>query len=184
MKWEELPKFIEDGNYEITVRLPELVNKIETYKVSKDKSVVEYNLDMNPDFQRGHVWMEEQQIKYIETLLMGGAKNARVIYLNCPDWSFNNENNYHDFVCIDGLQRYTAIKRFINNEIKVFGCYLNEIEDKDKMLRRVEMRLNINSLKSKKDVLKWYLQINDGGTPHTKEEIERVKKLYEKELGK
>ena len=46
------------------------------------------------------------------------------------------------------------------------------------------MRLNINSLKSKKDVLKWYLHINDGGTPHTKEEIERVKKLYEKELGK
>ena len=33
MKWEELPKFIEDGNYEITLRLPELVNKIETYKV-------------------------------------------------------------------------------------------------------------------------------------------------------
>ena len=56
---------------------------------------------------------------------------------------------------------------------------VNKIEDKDKMLRTVEMRLNINSLKSKKDVLKWYLQINDGGTPHTKEEIERVKKLYE-----
>ena len=61
---------------------------------------------------------------------------------------------------------------------------VNEIEYKDKMLRRVEMRLNINGLKSKKDVLKWYLQINDGGIPHTKEEIERVKKLYEKELGK
>ena len=61
---------------------------------------------------------------------------------------------------------------------------VNEIEDKDKMLRIVEMRLNINSLKSKKDVLKWYLQINDGGTPHTKEEIERVKKLYNEELGK
>ena len=61
---------------------------------------------------------------------------------------------------------------------------VNKTEDKYKMLRRVEMRLNINSLKSKKDVLKWYLQINDGGTPHTKEEIERVKKLYEKELGK
>ena len=103
---------------------------------------------------------------------------------NQPRRTFNNESNYHDFVCIDGLQRYTAIKRFINNEIKVFGCYLNEIEDKDKMLRRVEMRLNINSLKSKKDVLKWYIQINDGGTPHTKEEIERVKKLYNEELGK
>ena len=41
------------------------------------------------------------------------------------------------------------------------------------------MLLNVNDLKTKKEVLQWYVQMNAGGTPHSAEEIERVKKLME-----
>ena len=43
------------------------------------------------------------------------------------------------------------------------------------------MKLNINNLKTKKEVLSQYIEMNEGGTPHTKEEIDKVKELLKKE---
>jgi hypothetical protein len=70
---------------------------------------------MNPDFQRGHVWTEEQQIAYVEYLLKGGM-SGRTFYFNKPSWKNKDTiNGYDDFVCVDGLQRTTAIEKFLNN---------------------------------------------------------------------
>ena len=49
----------------------------------------------------------------------------------------------------------------------------------DTDLIRHSMVFNVNDLKTKKEVLQWYIQMNAGGTPHSAEEIERVKKLME-----
>ena len=83
-------------------------------------------------------------------------------------------------VCVDGLQRFTAIKRFINNEIQVYGSYYKEFEDSVRV--SLNMKININCLQTKKEVLEWYLQINEGGTPHTKSEIDKVKNLLKGEV--
>ena len=77
------------------------------------------------------------------------------------------------------MQRLTAIYRFINNEIKVFGSYFNEYTDLA-MLNSHTVKLNINDLKTEREVLQWYIDMNAGGTPHTTEEIERVKQMIEK----
>lgn len=83
-----------------------------------------------------------------------------------------------DFVCVDGLQRITATKRFIHNEIKVFGHYFNEFEGNPGCCN--DLRININNLKTRKEVLQWYLQFNSGGTIHTNKELDKVKELLEK----
>jgi len=44
-----------------------------------------------------------------------------------------------------------------------------------------DMRININDLPTKKDVLQWYVEMNSNGTIHTEDEINRVKELLEKE---
>ena len=44
---------------------------------------------------------------------------------------------------------------------------------------RNSIKVNINDLKSKKEVLQWYVDMNAGGTPHTNEEINRIKKMIE-----
>lgn len=180
MKIKDLPQLTKEGDWEVTFSLESLVKNITQFENGIDCTKP---LQMNPDFQRGHVWSEEQQIKYIEALLINGAKNARTIYLNSPSWNNIGDfsDRYDDFVCVDGLQRYTAIKRFVNNEIKAYGYYLSEFEDNKIFRRKHFIRLNVNNLKSKKEVLKWYLEINTNGTPHTKEEIERVKNLLENE---
>jgi hypothetical protein len=171
MKFSDIPMFTRDGDYEINIFLEHLENKIKEFKE-------DYDLELNPDFQRGHVWTEDQQIAYVEFYLKGG-KTARIIYFNCPYWYDYNKGNYDmGMVCVDGLQRITALRRFLNNEIKVFGHYYKEFEDTPRMTND-GLKFNINNLKTKKEVLQWYLEFNTGGTVHSQEEIERVKKMLE-----
>lgn len=170
MKFKDIPQFTQAGSYQVNIALKYFDKWIK-------KNVEDYGLELNPDFQRGHVWTEAQQISYIEFLLRGG-KSGRVIYFNNPSWHHSvPQGNYDDFVCVDGLQRTTAILRFLNNEIPAFETYFNEFEDKIPL--DVNVLVNVNDLKTKKEVLQWYVEMNDGGTPHTKEEIEVVKKLIE-----
>ena len=49
------------------------------------KEQEELNLQLNPDFQRGHVWSIGQQIAYIEYILRGG-KSGLDFYFNHPNW--------------------------------------------------------------------------------------------------
>jgi uncharacterized protein with ParB-like and HNH nuclease domain len=127
MNFQEIPQYIETGTWNCRHSLDRFVKQIEDWQNGVDTDV---KLDMNPDFQRGHVWTEKQQIAFIETILKNGAKNARTIYLNHPNWLRRNNNNYNEFVCVDGLQRYTATKKFINNELKVFDLYYNILQGK------------------------------------------------------
>lgn len=174
MEWDEIPKFKEFG----------MTNPIDmgfVYYVKFIKNeIAEYNLQMNPDFQRGHVWTEEQQIAWLEFFLKGG-KSGNVVYFNCPSWHYSvKKGTYDEYVCVDGLQRLTAICRFVNNEIKLFGSYFREYED-PRIVSRYTLKVNVNDLKTEKEVLQWYVDMNSGGTPHSNEEIERVKKMI-KEL--
>lgn len=37
----------------------------------------------------------------------------------------------------------------------------------------------MNHLEDQKEILEWYADMNSGGTPHTNDEIERVKKMIQ-----
>lgn len=171
MKFSDIKQFITNGNWECDYSIKSFVDTIEEWEETQ-------GLQMSPDFQRGHVWNEKQQKEYVEFLLKGG-KTARVIYLNNPTWA--NYKNKHDFVCVDGLQRSTAIFRFVKNEIKVFGHYYDEFEGSPRMMQGI--KININDLKTRKEVLQWYLEFNSGGTVHTEEELTRVREMLE-EIGR
>lgn len=135
-----------------------------------EKRINRDNLELNPDFQRGHVWSEHQQIKFVEFILRGGRTTE--ILLN------KNENTY---VVVDGLQRITAITKFLNNEFEVFGGYTASQINHAQLMYGNEVDVYTHNLKTRKEILQWYVEINSGGTPHTDEEIERVKNLIEKE---
>ena len=155
------------GQYEVDIHVRHLEKMLKSYEE-------DYNLELNPDFQRGNVWTEEQQIKYVEFFLRGG-RSARVIYFNIGEWSFDKNTDIPQMVCVDGLQRLTAILRFLHNEIPVFGHFYNEFEDNIPLDHT--LKFNINNLAYKKDVLKWYLEMNSGGTVHSDSELERVRKM-------
>lgn len=123
------------------------------------------------------LWTEEQQISYCEFFFSGG-KTDRTIYFNCP--AFGGETGVDiptkQMVCIDGLQRLTALRKFLNNEIPIYGHYFDDFEDKPRDIR-TRLSFNINSINTRPDLLKWYLSMNSTGTPHSADELNRVRKL-------
>ena len=166
MRYSDIPKLTNCGDYAIDAGIENLVEHINEWEE-------ELGLQLCPDFQRGHVWNEHQQIAYIEYLIRGG-ESGRDVYFNHPGWmsNFNGE-----FVCVDGLQRITAIKRFIGCEIPAFGAYYDQYEDKRAMRRNITIRIHVNDLKTRAEVLRWYVEMNEGGTPHTEKELDRVRRM-------
>lgn len=61
----------------------------------------------------------------------------------------------------------------------MFGSYFSEYEDRIN-ITDAAMYLNVNDLKTEREVLQWYVDMNAGGTPHTKEEIQKVKDMISK----
>jgi hypothetical protein len=172
MKFRDIKQFTR-ANYSVDI----FWTYLEDWITSHNKG--EMTCELEPDFQRGHVWSEDKQSKYIEFVLRGG-RSGKDIYWNCTSW-FDGFNS--PIQLVDGLQRVTAVQRFLNNEIKVFGHFLNDFEDKPDLLK-ASFKFHVNDLKTRGEVLNWYIELNDGGVVHTPEEINRVRELLNKEVSK
>jgi hypothetical protein len=167
-KFSDIPKLTKAANYRVNADWKFLEETLEHW--------ADHNLNLDPDFQRGHVWTEEQQIKYVEFCLRGG-QSAREILFNQAGWMIDFRG---EMVLVDGKQRLQAVRRFMNNEIPVFGHYFKEYED------RIPSSYGyfifcVNDLNTRDEVLQWYLEFNTGGTPHTQDEIDKVKEMLKKE---
>ena len=64
---------------------------------------------MDPDFQRDFIWPDDKQSKLIESVLM--RIPLPVFYLA--------EDEQGRMVVVDGLQRLSTFKRFVNNELRL-----------------------------------------------------------------
>lgn len=154
------------------------------YEVNVPWATIEEHLDrprscsitLEPDYQRGHVWTESQQSAFVEYGLMGG-ESSMVITTNCPGWMQDFRGPYE---LVDGLQRITAVRRFLAGEIKAFGHLFTEYGD-EICWSGPSFRWRVLSLPTRKEVLKLYLLLNDGGVVHSPQEIERVRALLASE---
>ena len=178
MTFSDIPQRISGGSYQCNMPLDDLDDWL-----TRRENDPHYRLQLNPDFQRGHVWTKEQQSAYLEYFLTGG-KSGLTIYFNKPSWQAAAEGprDYDDFVCVDGLQRLTALQLFLGGQLPAFGQLVHEFGESIRRAPNVTgLRFNVNNLQTKAEVLTWYLQMNDGGTPHTAEEIERIKAMLQAE---
>ena len=90
-------------------------------------------------------------------------------------------------ICVDGLQRLTAMQRFCNNEIRIYDnqlCFDDFVSDADvkrRILhnRRVRIRLTFTKILKLSELMQYYVDLNSGGTVHSQSEIDRVKQLIE-----
>lgn len=167
MKFEDIPRLTRDGEYRVDMSWDYLEQWIEGQDDPK--------IDFDPPFQRAHVWTEEQQRAFVEFCLKGGRGSSEIRF-NCVGWERGKRGK---FVIVDGKQRVEAARKFMRNELAIFGGHkLSDFEDSPHLFDAT-FSIRINDLKTDKEVLQWYLDINTGGTPHTNDEIERVKKMLE-----
>lgn len=165
-RFEDIPQFTRAAGYAVDVGWDYL-------PMYYAHAVMDGRLNVSPDFQRGYVWTLEQKVRYVEFMLQGGA-TGRDIFTNCPDWHIGGRT---DYVLVDGKQRLDAVLGFLNNEFPVFSG--NYRRDYTGPMRSIvaSFRWHVNQLKTRDEVLQWYIDLNRGGTVHSDEEIERVRAM-------
>ena len=93
-KFGDIPQFARDGNYQCDVnisRVPRWIKDMEE----------DMNLQLNPDFQRGHVWTEEQQIAWLEFFLKGGKSGLYTLIVHRGIGQFQMEHTMSLYVLMD-----------------------------------------------------------------------------------
>lgn len=137
-------------------------------------------LELNPDFQRGHVWSKAQQTHFIENCLRGVvASSGFLLQFNCPGWfdDVASTDLPSCLQCVDGLQRYTAVTEFMKGNVQPFGFTAEQLSSTQFSPRRFHMKVAVHDFAKRADLLEHYLAINAGGTPHSADELERVRGL-------
>lgn len=143
-------------------------------------------LDLNPDFQRGHVWNEAQQRAFVLALLRGSlSSSALLLQFNCANWDTFSEKTDSDLPlglqCLDGLQRLTAMSCFLDGNLAIEGFTFDDLVGTpyDIARRRLVFNVEFYAYRYKRDVLEHYLAFNSGGSVHSNEEISRVRAMLE-----
>ena len=178
MKVKDIKKFF-SPRYTITVPWDYLEATLEDWA---DRTGIPgcLGLNLDPDFQRGHVWDEAKQIAYIEFCLQEGSY-SRTILFNHPNW----QGSYRgEMVLVDGKQRIEAVRKFLRNELPVFGGNrLSDFDDPKRLLRSngAYLAFGVNTLQTRQEILTWYLQINTGGVVHTQQELDKVRSMLKEE---
>ena len=170
ISFQQVPRLME-GSYNATIPLNEVKNTLNFY----DRS---YGLDIDPDFQRVHVWTQDQKSAFVEHVLREGRNTT--IRWNCPGWNKTEPNTKQGPVTlVDGKQRLYAILDFMDDHLPAFGRFISEW----KGILSITCNLNfiMNDLETKAEVLKWYLELNRGNVAHTPDELDRVEELLRNE---
>lgn len=143
-------------------------------------AVQEWPMTYDVDFQRGHVWTQEQQAKFIGYLLEGGIA-PQVVVNNGP------QGDLVPAEIVDGKQRVFAATEWADNKIPALLFNGREIWESSldvvsKRIVNTSIGLNFAMTQlSRLEALEVYIRLNRGGTPHTQDEIVRVEKLLKKE---
>lgn len=116
--------------------------------------------NLEPDYQRGHVWTADQQQAYIENVLRGVIDTAGLLLkFNCPNW----ENDKYEgalprgFECLDGLQRLTAVVKFCEGEVRPFGLAVGDLAYSSFSVSNLNFRVAFYNFQTRADVLRHYL---------------------------
>lgn len=153
-----------------------------TYGIDVPLSSLRENLErfevrLDPEYQRGHVWTTKQQEKFVGALL----QNHRSLP---PIWLNWESPDTRPSEVVDGKQRITAGLAWLQGEIKAhcpcgIVMHYDDLDERDRRgLWMVTMRWNWVQL-DRADVLQYYLSLNSGGTVHSEEELGRVRSMLD-----
>jgi hypothetical protein len=127
-----------------------------------------------PEYQRDLVWSPENEVNLIDTMLKGMPVGLFIF----------NKKHTEDYAdswinVVDGQQRLNTIKKFMNDEITdSFGrCYSDISSIERSRFNNISISVVIMDDASEKDEIKAYIQANDTGINHTREEIQKAYEL-------
>lgn len=174
-----IPQFITDGHYGVDVSWRFL-----------EKWLEGHTYDVDSPYQRSHVWTRQQASRFVEYCLKGG-RHSRELRWNRRGYNTTGKKRWQDMPAdklastnlelVDGKQRLKAVRSFLADELEVFDGVLCSDFDGLEMAFKLHLsfRMTVNSLDYQVEVLQWYLDLNSGGTVHTDDELDKVKKMLQ-----
>ena len=167
--------------YEDEIRVSSAVSIPWTSLAKREEGM--YDFDLNPDYQRGPVWSEHQQRRYIGHCLTGGESPPIYIYRD------RYKNDVPQEV-VDGQQRLRAIYAFIGGQIpaEVYSkgtwveLWWKDFDEIDRRSMHLNAKVSFGEW-SREDRLRFYLRLNSGGVTHPTEELDRVRTMLLRETG-
>lgn len=177
LRLRERSDLFPDHSYAVDVPLCDM--KLYIHRLSEHGE--KYAPVLDPDYQRAHVWTREQQIAFIEYILRGGEVSRRIIFATDGDIAITK------WRLIDGKQRLEAITQFLDLKFGVFpdeqhpeGHFANAIYEMRGMF--MLFKVVVVRVTTRLEELNLYLSLNTAGTPHSSEEIDRVRALRDAEI--
>lgn len=168
MRFSDVKQFTKGSTYQVDVTWDHLEGTLDRYNSAQ-------KLELDPDFQRVHVWTDVQRARYIEYILRGG-QSSREIYFNQADWMTAFQEPMY---LVDGKQRLFAVRSFLRDEVSVFGGYVFS-NFEGRLPFTANFSFNVSTLATKAEVVQWYLDLNFGGTIHTSQERRAVHSILAK----
>ena len=163
-----------------------------------------FGLDLNPPYQRGRVWNEDQKIALIRSWLTGTPTGVVIFNdRSTPEWK--NANGYDPvdrdepmYACIDGQQRISAAQAWFANELAVPATWFDpqdvtQTEDTDDgpyvrwsgltlprqrhFANRAHLTVATARVATVQEEAAIYLLVNGGGTPQTDADMANAKRV-------
>lgn len=140
-------------------------------------------IDMNPEYQRGNVWSEEEKQALLDSIFMHAEIGRFVIRSKEPD--YNVDLNEYLYEIVDGKQRLSTIVDFYLNRLAYKGVYYNELSPKDRYcFLNTHLSLADMDDATKEDALRVFLMVNQSGHSMDPAVLSSAKELLERESKK
>ncbi|NUP02078.1 MAG: DUF262 domain-containing protein [Nonomuraea sp.] len=165
-----------------------------------------FGLDLNPPYQRGRIWTEDQQIALIRSWLTGTPTGVVIFNdRSTPEWKAANgydpyERDEPVYACIDGQQRVSAARAWFAGELAVPASWfaaedLTQTEDtgdgpyvrwsgltlprQRHFANRAHLTVATARVATVQEEAAIYLLVNGGGTPQTDADLANARRIAE-----
>lgn len=131
-----------------------------------------FGIDMNPDYQRGHVWTEEDKVALIDSIFKG-IDIGKFAFATKHDMDF-----YYEIV--DGKQRMTAIIEFYENRFRYRGKFFNELSHRDQdYIENYHVSVADIRGADRNTVMKHFVAMNSQGRVMDSAHLEKVRAMIQ-----
>lgn len=136
-----------------------------------------FGIDLNPDYQRGNVWDENDKVKLIQSVFQN-VDIGKFVFVHLP-----YKDDSPSYEVLDGKQRILALAAFYESRLKFAGRYYNDlcIRDQNHFEHYHVSVAHIQNADVKlSDKYRYFLRLNVSGKPQDPNHIKMVERLYKK----
>lgn len=170
--WDDVPIYEEDDDIFFNYQQRDMRSLL--YMMCK-----EYGIDLEPEYQRGLVWSDEQKWSLIDSI-MKNIDIGKFTIIRRP-WGKNHNKPATPklYEMLDGKQRLTTLWEYYTGQFKYKGLRYHELHPLDRIHFK-NYRISYAECEPLTDEQKYryFLKLNTTGVPIEQEHIERVRRLW------